>query len=74
MTRKEANLELLKHLTEAAKTFDQLRFNQLLLVVGVVTKSDDFYEESEVTLDRTLAKLEELYLAILEKHGKGTEE
>ena len=64
MTRQEANLAILSHLTDLVNRNPDLRFFQLLDLAGAhevqldstgffsIGYKDKFYEESEVTLER----------------------
>ena len=53
MTRLEANIKILNIVEQLACMFPDMRFNQLLINTQVVLEGkDQFYEESENTLDR----------------------
>lgn len=53
MTRLEANIKILNIVEQLACMFPDMRFNQLLINTQVVLEGkDQFYEESEKTLDR----------------------
>ena len=53
MTRLEANIKILDIVKQLACMFPDMRFNQLLINTKVVLENkDQFYEESEKTLDR----------------------
>ena len=53
MTRLEANIKILDIVKQLACMFPDMRFNQLLTNTKVVLEGkDQFYEESEKTLDR----------------------
>ena len=53
MTRLEANIKILNIIKQLACMFPDMRFNQLLSNIQVVLEDkDQFYEESEKTLDR----------------------
>ena len=53
MTRLEANIKILDIVKQLACMFPDMRFNQLLINTQVVLEGkDQFYEESEKTLDR----------------------
>ena len=51
MNRLENNIKILDILKQLVYEFPDMRFNQLLEVVEVVKKEDQFNEESSVTLD-----------------------
>ena len=53
MNRLESNIKILDILKQLACMFPDMRFNQLLINIQVVLEGkDQFYEESEKTLDR----------------------
>lgn len=58
MTRLEANIKILKIVKQLAYEFPDMRFIQLLTVVDAILGTDQFYEESEVTLERIKEKIE----------------
>ena len=58
MTRLEANIKILKIVKQLAYEFPDMRFIQLLTVVDAILGTDQFYEESEVTLKRIKEKIE----------------
>lgn len=58
MTRLEANIKILKIVKQLAYEFSDMRFIQLLTVVDAILGTDQFYEESEVTLKRIKEKIE----------------
>lgn len=58
MTRLEANIKILKIVKQLAYKFPDMRFIQLLTVVDAILGTDQFYEESEVTLKRIKEKIE----------------
>lgn len=51
MTRQEANRKLVKKISEMVEAYPELRFHQLLMINGISNGKDQFYEESEVTLN-----------------------
>lgn len=51
MTRQEANIEILTDLLVVAKQHPDLRFQQILQIVGISDGKDRFYEESVETFD-----------------------
>lgn len=59
MTRLESNIKILKIVKQLAYEFPDMRFIQLLTVVDVIISStDQFYEESDVTLERIKKRIE----------------
>ena len=58
MTRLEANIKILNITKQLAYMFPDMRFIQLLTTVDVILSTDQFYEESEVTLNRIKEKIE----------------
>ena len=53
MNRLESNIKILDIIKQLAYMFPDMRFNQLLINTQVVLEGkDQFYEESEKTLDR----------------------
>ena len=57
MSRQEYNLKILDIIKAKAQECPDMRFHQLLWAFGVTTEGDQFYEESEVTLNRILETL-----------------
>ena len=57
MNRQEYNLKILDIIKAKAQECPDMRFHQLLWVFGVTIEGDQFYEESEVTLNRILETL-----------------
>lgn len=58
MTRLEANIKILDITKQFALMFPDMRFMQLLMVIDAVIDTDQFNEESEVTLNRIKEKIE----------------
>ena len=58
MTRLEANIKILNITKQLAYMFPDMRFIQLLMVIDAILGTDQFYEESEVTLNRIKEKIE----------------
>lgn len=58
MTRLEANIKILNITKQLAYIFPDMRFIQLLTTVDAILGADQFYEESEVTLNRIKEKIE----------------
>ena len=58
MTRLESNIKILNIVEQLVHEFPDMRFIQLLMVVDVVIDTDQFNEESEVTLNRIKEKIE----------------
>ena len=57
MNRQEYNLKILDIIRAKAQEYPDIRFHQLLWVFGATVEGDQFYEESEVTLNRILETL-----------------
>lgn len=58
MTRLESNIKILNITKQLAYMFPDMRFIQLLTTVDAILGTDQFYEESEVTLKRIKEKIE----------------
>ena len=58
MTRLEANIKILNITKQLAYMFPDMRFIQLLTTVDAILGTDQFYEESEITLNRIKKKIE----------------
>ena len=58
MTRLESNIKILNITKQLAYMFPDMRFIQLLTTVDAILGTDQFYEESEVTLNRIKKKIE----------------
>lgn len=58
MTRLESNIKILDITKQLAYMFPDMRFIQLLTTIDVILGTDQFYEESEVTLNRIKKKIE----------------
>lgn len=58
MTRLEANIKILDITKQFTFMFPDMRFIQLLTTVDAILDTDQFYEESEVTLNRIKEKIE----------------
>ena len=58
MTRLEANIKILNITKQLAYMFPDMRFIQLLTTFDAILGTDQFYEESEVTLNRIKEKIE----------------
>lgn len=54
MTRLEANIKILNITKQLVYMFPDMRFIQLLTTVDAIIGTDQFYEESEVTLNRMI--------------------
>lgn len=57
MTRLESNIKILNITKQLAYMFPDMRFIQLLTTIDAVIGTDQFYEESEVTLNRIKKKI-----------------
>ena len=60
MTRLEANIKILDITKQFALMFPDMRFMQLLMVIDAVIDTDQFNEESSVTLERIKNKNKQL--------------
>ena len=60
MTRLEANIKILDITKQFAWMFPDMRFMQLLMVIDAVIDTDQFNEESNVTLERIKNKIKQL--------------
>lgn len=60
MTRLEANIKILDITKQFALMFPDMRFMQLLMVIDAVINTDQFNEESSVTLERIKNKIKQL--------------
>ena len=58
MTRLESNIKILNIVEQLVHEFPDMRFIKLLTVVDAILGTDQFYEESEVTLNRIKEKIE----------------
>lgn len=57
MTRLESNIKILNIVEQLVHEFPDMRFIQLLTTVDAILSTDQFYEESEVTLNRIKEKI-----------------
>lgn len=60
MTRLEANIKILDITKQLAFMYPDMRFMQLLMVIDAVIDTDQFNEESSVTLERIKNKIKQL--------------
>ena len=60
MTRLEANIKILDITKQFVLMFPDMRFMQLLIVIDAVIDTDQFNEESSVTLERIKNKIKQL--------------
>ena len=60
MIRLEANIKILDITKQFAWMFPDMRFMQLLMVIDAVIDTDQFNEESSVTLERIKNKIKQL--------------
>lgn len=58
MTTLESNIKILNIVEQLVHEFPDMRFIQLLTTVDAILGTDQFYEESEVTLNRIKEKIE----------------
>ena len=58
MTRLESNIKILNIVEQLVHEFPDMRFIQLLMVIDAIIDTDQFNEESEVTLNRIKEKIE----------------
>ena len=59
MTRLEANIKILDITKQLALMYPDMRFIQLLMVIDAVIDTDQFNEESSVTLERIKNKIKQ---------------
>lgn len=59
MTRLEANIKILDITKQLAFMYPDMRFMQLLMVIDAVIDTDQFNEESSVTLERIKNKIKQ---------------
>ena len=60
MTRLMANVKISNIISQLIYEFPDMRFMQLLMVIDAVIDTDQFNEESSVTLERIKNKIKEL--------------
>lgn len=60
MTRLEANIKISNIISQLIYEFPDMRFMQLLMVIDAVIDTDQFNEESSVTLERIKNKIKQL--------------
>lgn len=60
MTRLIANVKISNIISQLIYEFPDMRFMQLLMVIDVVIDTDQFNEESSVTLERIKNKIKQL--------------
>ena len=60
MTRLMANIKISNIISQLIYEFPDMRFMQLLMVIGAVIDTDQFNEESSVTLERIKNKIKQL--------------
>ena len=60
MTRLMANIKISNIISQLIYEFPDMRFMQLLMVIDAVIDTDQFNEESSVTLERIKSKIKQL--------------
>ena len=60
MTRLMANIKISNIISQLIYEFPDMRFIQLLTTVDAILGTDQFYEESSVTLERIKNKIKQL--------------
>lgn len=60
MTRLMANVKISNIISQLIYEFPNMRFMQLLMVIDAVIDTDQFNEESSVTLERIKNKIKQL--------------
>ena len=60
MTRLMANIKISNIVSQLIYEFPDMRFMQLLMVIDAVIDTDQFNEESSVTLERIKNKIKQL--------------
>ena len=61
MTRLMANVKISNIISQLIYEFPDMRFMQLLMVIDAVIDTDQFNEESSVTLERIKNKIKQLH-------------
>lgn len=61
MTRLIANIKISNIISQLIYEFPDMRFMQLLMVIDAVIDTDQFNEESSVTLERIKNKIKQLH-------------
>lgn len=61
MTRLMANIKISNIISQLIYEFPDMRFMQLLMVIDAVIDTDQFNEESSVTLERIKNKIKQLH-------------
>ena len=60
MTRLMANIKISNIISQLIYEFPDMRFMQLLMVIDAVIDTDQFNEESSITLERIKNKIKQL--------------
>ena len=60
MTRLMANIKISNIISQLIYEFPDMRFMQLLMVIDAVIDTDQFNEESSVTLERIKSRIKQL--------------
>lgn len=60
MTRLMANIKISNIISQLIYEFPDMRFMQLLMIIDAVIDTDQFNEESSVTLERIKNKIKQL--------------
>lgn len=60
MTRLMANIKISNIISQLIYEFPDMRFMQLLMVIDAIIDTDQFNEESSVTLERIKNKIKQL--------------
>lgn len=60
MTRLMANVKISNIISQLVYEFPDMRFMQLLMVIDAVIDTDQFNEESSITLERIKNKIKQL--------------
>lgn len=61
-SRQESNKEILKKLEYYIEQYPDMRFCQLLYMLGIMDGTDKFYEESNTTLVNLIYKQSKLFI------------
>lgn len=61
MTRLMANVKISNIISQLIYEFPDMRFMQLLMVIDAIIDTDQFNEESSVTLERIKNKIKQLH-------------
>ena len=55
-SKRDVNMEIIAELTKFINKYPELRFNQILWILDIVSNEDRFYEPSNITLEKVKLK------------------